>query len=108
MYLTYDKLKITEKIFELASFLAIGTRIILSPYCTFAQIQPDTTLPINSRVTNRANISTIEGGTQAGGNLFHSFLQFSVLNGSTAYFNNAATIQNRPLAELFYGKIGGF
>lgn len=87
-------LKFPTKILELVSFLAIGTGIILSPDCTFAQIQPDTTLPINSRVTNRANISTIEGGTQAGGNLFHSFLQFSVLNGSRAYFNNAATIQN--------------
>jgi filamentous hemagglutinin family protein len=36
----------------------------------------------------------INGGTASGGNLFHSFEQFSVLTGNTAYFNNAVDIQN--------------
>jgi filamentous hemagglutinin family protein len=88
------KLKSQKKFVTLVSFLAVGTGIILFPDYTLAQIIPDTTLPVNSRITKKANISTVEGGTQAGGNLFHSFLEFSIPDGNTAYFNNAATIQN--------------
>ena len=62
--------------------------------CALAQITPDSTLPTNSRVTPSGNINIIEGGTQSGSNLFHSFQQFSVPTGSTAHFNNAADIQN--------------
>jgi filamentous hemagglutinin family protein len=61
---------------------------------TAAQIVPDTTLTNNSRVTNQGSINIINEGTRAGTNLFHSFQDFSVSTGNTAFFNNAADIQN--------------
>ena len=70
-------------------------------FCSFspiapsiAQIVPDATLPVNSAVTVNGKNSSIEGGTPAGSNLFHSFREFLVLTGKTALFNNSADIQN--------------
>jgi filamentous hemagglutinin family protein len=59
-----------------------------------AQIIPDNTLPVNSRVTPNGPVQTINDGTTRGINLYHSFQDFSVSTNNTAYFNNAANIQN--------------
>ncbi|MBD2318504.1 beta strand repeat-containing protein [Phormidium tenue] len=59
-------------------------------------IAPDNTLPGNTSVNfNSANQTyTITGGTQVGGNQFHSFQDFSVPTSNTAHFDNALTTTN--------------
>ena len=60
-----------------------------------AQIIPDTTLNNNSVVTPApGGIQNISGGSTSGTNLFHSFREFSVPNGTTAAFQNTPLIQN--------------
>ena len=72
----------------------LGVAIAFYGNCANAQITPDGSLPNNSNVRLEGNTFNITGGTQAGSNLFHSFGQFSLPTGGTAFFNNALDIQN--------------
>ncbi|MEM9543100.1 MAG: filamentous hemagglutinin N-terminal domain-containing protein [Cyanobacteria bacterium P01_E01_bin.42] len=61
-----------------------------------AQIVPDSTLGNENSVV--VPISTqlehIQGGALRGRNLFHSFEQFGIQNGHSAYFVNPALVEN--------------
>ncbi len=58
-----------------------------------SQIAADGSLP--TQVTGADSVNyTIEGGSRAGNNLFHSFREFSVPTGGSAFFNNAPDVQN--------------
>jgi len=59
-----------------------------------AQVIRDNSLPNNSRATQNGDLIEIIEGTTAGSNLFHSFEQFSIIQGETAWFQNATTIDN--------------
>lgn len=68
--------------------------ILAVPTIASAQIVPDGTLPNNSIVNLEGQIQHIIGGTQAGGNLFHSFDRFNVGVGETVWFDNALSVEN--------------
>ncbi len=81
----------------LVNYLAmVGAFIASFGDRTFAQIVPDTTLGgENSRVTGISPaIDQINGGATRGTNLFHSFQEFNVGEGRSAYFTNPAGIEN--------------
>ena len=61
-----------------------------------AQIQPDRTLGDESSIINSITElrSLIEGGATRGSNLFHSFSDFNVGEGSQVYFANPEGIAN--------------
>ncbi|MBE8990506.1 beta strand repeat-containing protein [Nostoc sp. LEGE 12450] len=68
--------------------------IVMPLWCGFAiaQITPDSTL--NTTVSQSGDNFTITNGNRVGNNLFHSFSQFSVPSNGSAFFNNAADVQN--------------
>jgi filamentous hemagglutinin family protein len=75
------------------------------PLSTIATLAPITIAVAQQQVTPDGTVSTtvitpdgknfnINDGTTRGGNLFHSFKEFSIPTGGSANFNNAANIQN--------------
>ena len=74
------------------AYILASTLFILDPSRTNSQVTPDNT--INTQVDIKDNIAEITGGEVRGGNLFHSFQDFSLLNGHEAFFNNAINISN--------------
>ncbi|ELS04519.1 filamentous hemagglutinin family N-terminal domain [Xenococcus sp. PCC 7305] len=72
------------------SCFTISQGIFLKP--SNSQVSPDGTT--NTTVGITGNDFTIEQGDRAGGNLFHSFSDFSVPTDGSAFFNNAADIVN--------------
>jgi large exoprotein involved in heme utilization and adhesion len=75
---------------------AVVSITILLIFTTVArsEIIPDATLSESFRVVRQGNIRRIEGGTQRGSNLFHSFQEFSLPTEVTTYFNNSEAIEN--------------
>jgi filamentous hemagglutinin family protein len=82
------------------SVAIVGTFFTAVEEQVLAQIVPDNTLGAESSVVipdvtiNGIPSDQIEGGAIRGANLFHSFEQFSILQGRGAYFANPAGITN--------------
>jgi filamentous hemagglutinin family protein len=57
-----------------------------------SQIIGDDSLP--TKINQSEQTTEITGGAEAGDNLFHSFEQFSIPTGQSAFFNNAPNITN--------------
>jgi filamentous hemagglutinin family protein len=82
---------------------AIAASVCYGVLPTAAQIIPDRTLPNPSRVVTGDRAVEIEGGTQRGGNLFHSFTEFSIPTNGEASFSNPETV-NQIVTRVTGGK----
>ena len=78
--------------FILTVFPCVSGLILASSTIANAQVTPDDT--VNTQVDQNGSVSEITGGETRGGNLFHSFQEFSVQTGNEAFFDNAASISN--------------
>ena len=72
--------------------LSLVSVACLSTSSLLAQVTSDGT--VNTQVNTNGNVAEITGGETRGGNLFHSFQDFSVGTGEVAFFDNASGISN--------------
>jgi filamentous hemagglutinin family protein len=72
------------------------TLAVSCPNPAIAQIIPDNTLGTESSVLTPIDAlnNRIDGGAIRGSNLFHSFQDFNIDNGQSAFFNNPTGIEN--------------
>jgi filamentous hemagglutinin family protein len=82
-----------SQISRLAFVGLVGLTIATQSTIAQAQVTADGTLPTGITSPNGLDF-TIDGGARSGGNLFHSFSQFSVPTSGSAVFNNATDVQN--------------
>ncbi len=88
---------------RLGWMVVLGGVLISGVNSVLAQVVPDTTLPVNSSVSAIGNNFTVTNGTAFGGNLFHSFSQFSVPINGSAFFN----INNNPAIQNIISRVTG-
>ncbi|MGG6296807.1 filamentous hemagglutinin N-terminal domain-containing protein [Leptolyngbya sp. AN02str] len=87
--------------FAIATLTATMALLSLKPTPpVLAQIAADGTLSTTVNSSDSLNF-VIDNGSRSGGNLFHSFREFSVPTGGSAHFNNAADIQT------IFGRVTG-
>jgi filamentous hemagglutinin family protein len=84
--------KAFSSLFQVSFFTCCS--LIANNPVTAQSIGSDGTLPTPTEVTPTATGVEINGGTTRGGNLFHSFKDFSIPTGSEAFFNNAPDVVN--------------
>jgi filamentous hemagglutinin family protein len=88
-----ENIKIMKQLwhrFSISSSLTLCSLAVAIP-ANGQIISDDTT---NTNVNQTGNVFEITGGAEVGGNLFHSFQEFSVPTGSEAFFKNPDTIDN--------------
>ncbi|MBD2329091.1 filamentous hemagglutinin N-terminal domain-containing protein [Alkalinema sp. FACHB-956] len=78
---------------SIATVIGLVAGMVVGMESSIAQVSPDGSLPSAVSSPNGLDF-TIDGGGRSGGNLFHSFSQFSVPTGGSAVFNNALDVQN--------------
>ncbi|AFY58605.1 filamentous hemagglutinin family N-terminal domain protein [Rivularia sp. PCC 7116] len=94
--------------------LALSVTFLLLPVSEVeAQLIPDNTLGKENSLVNPVNsVQRIDGGTIRGSNLFHSFQEFNIGSGKSAYFSNPGNIENiltrvtGKNSSLILGKLG--
>ena len=70
--------------------LLLASAAVAQPAATHIAPDTDPARSLGTVVTPAGNIQIIDGGTRAGGNLFHSFAQFDLARGDTARFVTTA------------------
>ena len=79
---------------EIFTFCLCNLSFLFAVNETAAQAQVTSDNTTGTQVTNNDNVAEITGGETRGGNLFHSFQDFSVPTNNEAFFNNSNDIGN--------------